>query len=75
MCSDGAWLNGLSKLVSAANRKPATPSVVGLLKGEAQRKQDEAGDRDDLRGQQARAVRVELGPRCADEQRERRRTR
>ncbi len=32
MCSDGAWLNGLSKLVSAANRKPATPWVSGCAK-------------------------------------------
>ncbi len=29
MCSDGAWLKGLSKLVSASNMKPARPSVSG----------------------------------------------
>ena len=60
MCSDGAWLNGWSKLASAANRKPANAVRLGLGEGEAQRKQDEAGDRDDLRRQQAAAMRVEL---------------
>ena len=32
MCSDGAWLNGLSKLVSAANRNPSSPLVSGRAK-------------------------------------------
>ena len=55
MCSDGAWLNGLSKLVSAANRKPVEPWCLRPNEGEAKREQDEAGDGHDLRGQQPRA--------------------
>ena len=32
MCSDGAWLNGWSKLVSESNRNPASPVVSGRPK-------------------------------------------
>ena len=70
MCSDGAWLNGLSKLVSAANRNAGKPWVSGCVKRELERKQDEADDRHDLRREQAAAMGIELRPRCADEQRQ-----
>ncbi|VWC47830.1 hypothetical protein BLA6863_07570 [Burkholderia lata] len=29
MCSDGAWLNGLSKPISSVNSAPATPPASG----------------------------------------------
>jgi hypothetical protein len=32
MCSDGAWLNGLSKLVRTSNSAPATPVACGRSK-------------------------------------------
>ena len=38
MCSDGAWLNGLSKPRSASNRKAGAPCTVGWPKLKARGK-------------------------------------
>ena len=69
-CSDGAWLKGLSKTREHAEQ-PAERSVgLGAIEGESERKEQEERHRDELRGQQAPGVRVELAAVGAGEQRQ-----
>ena len=64
MCSDGAWLNGWSKLASAANSDAGRRRrSSGCANVKRSGNSDEAGDGDDLRGQQPLRMRVELAPR------------
>jgi hypothetical protein len=50
-------------------QKACKAAGLRLLKRELERKQHEADDRHDLRGEQAPAMVVELGPGCADKKR------
>ena len=63
----------VERLVEAGQRgEQNAGKAVGLrlLKRELERKQNEADDRHDLRGEQAPAMGIELGPGCADEERQ-----
>src|SRR5262249_19139195 len=70
MCSEGSWLNGLSKLASAANIRPQNPSGAARGKREAQREQDKTGNRDQLRREQTSRMRIQLAAGRANEERQ-----
>ena len=70
ICSDGAWLNGLSKPPSTSNMKPGRP-LSGPRETGGERESEEASHGDGLRGEIARGQAVDARLGGVEEQRQR----